>query len=232
MGSASQAGEAPREPLSRQAIAEAALRLIDREGLPSLSMRRLGSDLQVAAMSFYTHFSTKEAILNATAELLFADVEIPPENPDWVEFSRDLFSAFRRVLLAHPNAVPLLASRTPRSLAALAPIEASVRCLRQAGFDRSTALDGHRALMSFTVGYLLQEVARFEDSNVDPETWGTGFYALDELTSEETPYLLELAPIALQREADDQFATILTRFLQGLRPSLDSQQRTQGVPGP
>lgn len=224
MASASQASEASRGPLSRQAIAEAAVRLVDREGLPSLTMRRLGGELQVEAMSLYSYFSTKEDILNEVVDLLFREVVLPPDNPDWEQFSRELFSAFRSVLLSHPNTVPLLVTRSPRSPAALASIEASLRCLRQAGFDRATALDGYRVLMSFTVGYLLQEVSRSDDTDdVDPDSWGTGFYALSDLTSDETPHLLDLAPVALQRQAGEQFATGLMLVLEGLKTRLGAQ---------
>ena len=224
MAPASQADEARRGPLSRQMIAEAAVRLVDRDGLPSLSMRRLGGELQVEAMSLYSYFSTKEDILAEVVDLLFREVAVPPDTPDWEQFSRELFSAVRRVLLSHPNAVPLLVSRSPHSRSALAPIEASLRNLRQAGFDPPTALDGYRALMSFTVGYLLQEVGRSDESNMDPDRWGTGFYGLSDLTSNDTPHLLELAPIALQREGDEQFGMGLTLVLEGLKKRLDTKQ--------
>ena len=228
MASASQADEARRVPLSRPLIAEAAVRLVDREGLSALSMRRLGSELGVEAMSLYSHFSTKEEILNEVVDLLFRDVELPRESADWEEYSRELFSAVRRVLLAHPNTVPLLVTRYPRSRPALAPIEASVRSLRQAGFDAPAALDGYRVLMSFTVGYLMQEVGRLDQSNMDPASWGTGFYALSDLTSDETPHLLELAPVALQRQADEQFSTGLGLVLAGLRARLGAQRPATG----
>ncbi len=230
MAPAPQAGEARRGPLSRQLIAEAAMRLVDREGLPSLTMRGLGREVQIDPMSLYSYFSTKEDILNEVVDLLFREVALPPENPDWQQFSRELFSGFRRVLLAHPNAVPLLVTRSPRSQPALAPIEASVRSLRKAGFDPPTALDGYRVLISFTVGYLLQEVSRFDETNVDPDSWGTGFYGLSELTSEETPHLLELAPVALQRQADEQFAEGLTLVLEGLSMRLGTQRPSPDRP--
>lgn len=230
MERASQAGEARRGPLSRQLIAKAAVRLIDRAGLPSLTMRKLGRELDVEAMSLYGYFSTKEEILNEVVDVLFQEVVVPPDAHDWEQFARKLFSAFRRVLLSHPNAVPLLGTRSPHSPTALAPIEAALRSLRQAGFDPPTALDGYRVLMSFTVGYLLQEVGRFQEANVDPGSWGTGFYALHDLSAEETPHLLELAPVALQRDADEQFETGLTLILAGLALRLGVQRPGRAEP--
>lgn len=224
MAPASQADEARHGPLSRQAITEAAMRLVDQQGLASLTMRRLGSELQVEAMSLYSYFSAKEDLLTEMVDLLYREVALPPDHADWEQFSRELFSAFRRVLLSHPNAVPLLVTRSPRSPSALAPIEASLRSLRQAGFDPPTALDGYRVLMSFAVGYLMQEVGRLDTEIVDADSWGTGFYALSDLTSDETPHLLDLAPVALQREANEQFAMGLTLVLEGLKIRLKDQK--------
>lgn len=224
MAPASHAGQARRSPLSREIIVEAAVRLVDREGLAALTMRKLGRELSVEAMSLYSYFSTKEEILSEMVDLLFREVPIPPDDPDWEQFSIELFSGFRQVLLAHPNAVPLLVTRSPRSVSALAPIEASLRSLRAAGFSSASALDGYRGLMSFTVGYLLHEVGRLGEDDVDPDRWGTGLYALSDLTAEDTPNLLEIAPVALQRQADEQFATGLALVLEGLKVRLSSQQ--------
>jgi AcrR family transcriptional regulator len=229
MGSASQAGEAPRSPLNREAIAEAAVRLVDRDGLQSLTMRRLGGELQVEAMSLYSHFSTKEDILTEMVDRLFREVAVPPADPDWTLYARELFSAFRCVLLSHPNALPLLVTRSPRSLPALAPVEACVRSLLEAGFNPANALDGYRVLMSFTVGFLMHEVGGPDRDNVDPDSWGTGFYALSDLTREDTPRLLEVAPVALQREPDEQFIAGLSLILEGLRMRLESQPPTPEV---
>ena len=52
-------GELERRPLSRRRILEAAIELVDREGLGALSMRRLGRDLGVEAMSLYNHIPTR-----------------------------------------------------------------------------------------------------------------------------------------------------------------------------
>ena len=68
-----------RLPLTRQRIAEAALRVIDREGLNALTMKRLGSELGVEAMSLYFHFSKKEEILDEVVDLLFRELELPEE---------------------------------------------------------------------------------------------------------------------------------------------------------
>lgn len=148
-----------RTPLSRQRITEAALGVIDRDGLNALTMKRLGSELGVEAMSLYFHFSNKDEILDGVVHLLFRELELPKdaqqEGRDWAEVSRELFLNMRRHLLDHLNAVLLVANRPVHSISALAPTEMSLRNLRQAGFDEWEAIDGHRLLLSFTLGYLI-----------------------------------------------------------------------------
>src|ERR671912_371954 len=70
---------AKRQPLSRQRILEAAVRFVDREGLEALSMRKLGSELGVEAMSLYNHVPNKGALLDGMVEVLLGELEVPPE---------------------------------------------------------------------------------------------------------------------------------------------------------
>lgn len=68
---------APGKTLTPQLVAEAALRLIDTEGLAEFAMRRLGQNLGVEAMALYNHFTDKDAILDAVASLALSRVAVP-----------------------------------------------------------------------------------------------------------------------------------------------------------
>src|ERR687897_3600398 len=74
---------AKRQPLSRRRILEAAVRFVDREGLEALSMRKLGSELGVEAMSLYNHVPNKDALLDGMVEVLLGELEVPPEDESW-----------------------------------------------------------------------------------------------------------------------------------------------------
>ncbi len=101
-----------REPLSRERIADAALALIDGHGLRSLSMRRLGADLGVEAMSLYNHVVNKADLLDAVADRLYGKVLSAYGHPvgDWKVHARALCHAYVDVAAAHPRAVSLLIS--------------------------------------------------------------------------------------------------------------------------
>ena len=105
----------PRVPLlSRERIRDAALALIDEDGLPAFSMRRLADVLGVQAASIYSHFATKDEVLDAVANRLVAEVDTGGFDHGWREGLEVWARSYRAALVAHPNAVPLIASGTQR----------------------------------------------------------------------------------------------------------------------
>src|ERR1700736_3062795 len=106
------AGKRRREPLGREKILGAAMKLVDAEGLEALSMRRLGSELGVEGMSLYRHVRNKEALLYSLVEQMYA--EIDPEAPlhgDWKERLISVMRSYRQVGLKHPHIFMLSLSR-------------------------------------------------------------------------------------------------------------------------
>jgi len=107
-----------RTPLSRLRIAQAALAIVDRDGLDALSMRRLGAELGVEGMAIYRHFPNKAAVLAGIVEVLLAELVIPPPSDvPWQTVFREVSRAYRALLLRHPHAIPLLAA-LPRMMQA------------------------------------------------------------------------------------------------------------------
>lgn len=103
----------PRQPLlSKERIRDAAVELIDRDGLQRLSMRRLALALDVHAASLYSHYATKDDVLDAVANLLVSHVDTSGFKAGWREGLRTWARSYRAALAAHPNAVPLIASGT------------------------------------------------------------------------------------------------------------------------
>src|SRR6185312_16668826 len=78
----------PNRGVTERRIAEAALRLVVAEGVDGLSMRKLAQDVGVAPMSLYTYYPDREAVLEAAAQLLLAEVELPDDDLDWRETVR------------------------------------------------------------------------------------------------------------------------------------------------
>lgn len=105
----------PRTPLlSRELIRDTALLLIDEHGLGGLSMRRLAHELGVQAASLYSHYPTKEDLLDAVANLVVADVDTSGFDDDWRAGLLAWARSYRSALAAHPGTVPLIASGAGR----------------------------------------------------------------------------------------------------------------------
>ena len=62
---------------------DAAIKLADRGGLESLSMRKLGQELGVEAMALYYHFANKDEVIDGMVDLVFSEIDLPASGADW-----------------------------------------------------------------------------------------------------------------------------------------------------
>lgn len=161
--------DGPRGGLDRAGIVAAAVRLVDRSGVPRLTMRRLAGELDVEAMSLYYYVSGKADLLGGIADELLGDLDDDPEVTDrasggWRDFVERLTRGVRRMALQHPLAFPLVASEPTVEPGMRAPLREGVwtRRLLAAftahGFSDDAAVAGYRATTSFLLGHLLLEV--------------------------------------------------------------------------
>src|ERR1700730_4429097 len=102
----------PRAPLSRERVLRAAIALADKGGIASLTMRNLGQELGVEAMSLYNHVANKEDILHGIVDLVFSEIALPSDQADWKAGLRHRAISTRDALLRHPWAISLMQSRT------------------------------------------------------------------------------------------------------------------------
>jgi AcrR family transcriptional regulator len=182
-----------RGVLTAERIVQAAVALVDREGIDALSMRRLGAALGVEAMSLYRHFPSKNALLEALAARLLAELEVPPARGTvWQESFRALARGYRSLLLRHPNAIPLLATLQLSSPGALAAAGAVLSLLSSGGFDARTSLYVLATGQSFVIGFAYWEAGtaslRSERSVHPPVPAGANPYLVEhwnELTEQD-----------------------------------------------
>jgi AcrR family transcriptional regulator len=149
--------ERPR--LNRDAVLRAAQAIIDERGLEACTMRAVAADLGVEAMSLYWHVPNKDALLDGVIELMLAEIDaVGLPDGDWMTTLRMGGRAFRRVVLGHRNALPLLASRPlPAYVAAGRFTEELIQTMEGAGFDRRTAIRAARLLSRYVMGFTLAE---------------------------------------------------------------------------
>jgi AcrR family transcriptional regulator len=208
-----------REPLSRERVARAALALIDRSGLAGLSMRNLGAELGVEAMSLYKHVANKEALLQAVVELALESVRPADSAASWTDQLRHLARAFRAMGHAHAEVFGLVVQQLPVSSAALVPVEATLAALRASGLDDDTCAHMFWVIVAYISGSVLGEVG----AGADPA--GTFTFAPAALDSQAFPHLAALAPRLAQCRHDDEFEYGIDVMLREIA-QLASRERT------
>ena len=145
-----------REALSRERILATALAIVDREGLDAISMRRLGEELGVEAMSLYNHVANKADLLDGIFETVLAELPPPRRTSSWVSSLRGGARGLRAVLRVHPAVIPMFAARPAVTPGSLAHVEAALSALRTAGFSNHDALSVFQIVVAYAVGHTAQ----------------------------------------------------------------------------
>jgi AcrR family transcriptional regulator len=208
-------GRPPR--LSRPAIFRAALRLIDAEGAGALTMRRLGAELGVEAMSLYRHISSKDALLDGIGEQLMSEVEIGPFEGDWAVTAHRLSFGIRGVARAHPAAFELVGLRALNTVEAMRPVEALLAALRGDGFPADRAVAAFRLLSGYSRGFAPSEIAGF---TLAGGTRGGAHLTGDKLPAGEFPAIHDLTDELARNPTDEDFRAGIETIVTGLRREL------------
>jgi AcrR family transcriptional regulator len=139
-------------PLTVDVIVRAATGIVDRDGLSALTMRRLGRELDVQAMSIYHHVPNKSVLLDRLVEHLLAPAEGVASADSPTELLEAHCRGLRAALHAHPNLAPLVAARLPPAAGDSDATTIAAR-LVDAGFDREAARWIVDAFVGFAVGH-------------------------------------------------------------------------------
>ncbi len=216
---------AGRPALTREQVLVAALEIIDQYGVEALTMRRLGQALDRNPMGIYRHAADKDALLDGVVEhVLSALVVFGDPGVDWETALRRTAQAFRRIALAHPNAVPLLVTRSVTGPLALRPL-GTLRLLEEllevfigAGFDPHGALHATRLFTGFLYGHLQDELQqRVPDPDETDDLLRLG---LHRLPITQFPRLRSLATVLATYDGAAELDEGLDIVIAGLRSQL------------
>lgn len=166
-----------------------AIRLADKKGLASLSMRKLAAALRVEAMSLYNHVTSRDDLLDGMVDLVVAEIETPTIGGDWKAAMRARAVSAHAVLRRHPWSIAPLMSRIHVGPAMLGYINATVGCLREAGFSFDSIDHAWNAVDNHVYGFTLQEL----NFPVDPHEYAsTAKQFLPMIPEEKYPYMREM----------------------------------------
>jgi TetR/AcrR family tetracycline transcriptional repressor len=108
-----------RGHLTRERIIEVAIEYVDDHGLTALTMRRLGKELGVEAMSLYRYVNGREDLLEGMVDYMVATLHITSRPgalgpaDGWQAYLQWLAHGVRALAREHPNVFPLIATRHP-----------------------------------------------------------------------------------------------------------------------
>ncbi|MEO8908451.1 MAG: TetR/AcrR family transcriptional regulator C-terminal domain-containing protein [Microbacteriaceae bacterium] len=196
-----------RERLSRDAIAEGALQLADREGLAAVTIRRLAADNSVTPMALYWHFKDKDAVLDGIAERIYASVELPAEtDAAWDTQLRSVLEAVLAAIRPHPLAADLLAPRVMASEPGLVLDERAIGLLRSAGLSAPQASQVSSFLLCSIITLVTSEPGGQVIASDDNDALYRSKRAqLESLDPKRFPHLLESAEFFLVCDDEAQY---------------------------
>ena len=179
---------APRPPLSHDRVVAAAVRVADGHGLTGVSMRSVGRELGVEAMSLYHHVASKDALLDGLADWVFAAIRTPVAGNPWRAEMELRARSAREVLRSHPWGLGLIESRRSPGPATLGHHDAVLACLRTAGFTVALAAHAFSVLDAYVYGFVLTEV----NLPFEPGESAEEFVASLDVALADHPHLAEL----------------------------------------
>jgi len=132
--------------------------MADDGGIESLTMRRLGAELGVEAMSLYRHVANRDEIVDGIVDLVFGEIELPAADGDWRAAMRRRAFSLRDVLLRHRWAIGLMESRRNGGPANLRHHDAVIGSLRAGGFDIEMVAHAYSVLDGYIYGFALTKM--------------------------------------------------------------------------
>lgn len=147
-----------RNPLNRERVLEAAVQLADEGGLATLSMRKLASSLGVEAMSLYNHVANKDDLLDGMVDRVMGEVAVPSLTGDWRDEMRRRATSAYEMLMRHPWAAMVILTRVNVGPNMLRYVDATIGCLRGAGFSLPEVDRAWNAVDNHIYGFALQRL--------------------------------------------------------------------------
>lgn len=210
-----------KRTLTRARILKAALKIVEREGLDGLSMRRLADKLDVGTMSLYNHVPNKEALLDGIVELMLLEVDLSFASEKTPSARlRHFAHAMRAAAQRHPEVFRIIAVRPP-SAPLLTALDGEVENLRALGFDRQEATQALRLSLGYVFGYV-----RLETGGFFP---GLGAFGQRDGQTSDYPEIAEVADYLTEWDPDREFGVGLDALLSGLGANVTSRKRRKPV---
>ena len=212
-----------RVPLNRERVLHAAVALADGRGIELLTMRALGEELGVEAMSLYYYVANKDELLDGMVDLVYSEIELPSREADWKAAIRRMAMSAREAFSRHRWAITLMETRTRPGPANLRHHDSVIGCLRGAGFSIKQAIHAFSLLDSYVSGFALQELTMPFDTS--EELADAAESILRQFPAAEYPHLAETITEHVTKSGydyADEFKVGLDLILDGIERLRDT----------
>lgn len=208
----------PRTGLTREAIVATALKIVDREGLDALSMRRLGAELKVDPMAVYYHVPNKSALLDGLMEAVMGEIDLTVDDPSQPARERIRVAAhiYHDVLMAHPYAAEVIAVRNLNTPESFRPVEFLLEIFLKEGFSPARALAAVNIFARFVRGYVLSEVQQLRAEEMAENGCDDVEAMKRALPKEEFPHMYEVMADAASFCPEDEFDLGVRALVSGI----------------
>ena len=206
-----------RERLTRDRVIDAALEVMDAEGLDAVTMRRVAREVGVEAMSLYNHVRDKDDLLRGICDHVMGGFEFPTESGDWAERCKAGARAWRSLLQAHPDMMRLFAEThgpNPSSPESLRPTEFALGLLREVGLSDRDTVQAFHAFGGYIQGFVMMEGGSIKGQNQHDEAVQE---ASAMIPADVFPVLAAVGRYFAECDADEQFEFGLDLMIRGLQ---------------
>jgi AcrR family transcriptional regulator len=206
-----------RDPLTQDAIVDAALAVLDADGLDLLSMRHVARTLDTTAAALYWHVGSKDGMLDLIFDRVIGEQPVPDPEPErWEEQLREVARTMRASILAHRDIVRLSIGRIPMGPNALRYADRVLAILRAGGLPDEHAVAGLQLLFPLVMGFTIDETGEGgQPPDGEPAGAMVGSYLVS-LPAEHFPHLVDVADHIAAGNADQRFELLLDFFVDGL----------------
>lgn len=227
-------GTRTKQPLSRDAIIDAAIKVLDAEGVDALTIRRLADELGTGPATLYWHIKGKDELGELVYDRIMADLELPEPDPSrWQEQLKDVARQLYGILRSHNDAARLSLGRVPVGPNMLAVMDWSMGLLIAAGIDKPVA-----AYIGDLVGRYL-DASALDQPPVDGDERDDMFAMLQGYFSglpvERFPHLTALGAEMFEMDDEERFELGLEILMRGVetyaKPARARPTRRASAPG-
>lgn len=206
-----------RSPLKPEIIIAAAFRLLDEAGIEGVSLRKLACGLGIRAPSLYWHFKSKQALIDALADTLIAEVARDiPQGQHWRATMHQIADEFRAAFKAHRDGARVYAGTFLATENVLRVGDATIAALIDAGasveFAATTAMD----TIYYVMGFVIEEQSLPQQAG-DLEGIQQAFF---ELAKARFPHCWEARDVLAEPRFDERFQNGIDLILDGVEQQI------------